>query len=126
GHRANQEILEHTGSGYVGHHGRDFLLAADPWFCGLDLSCGPDGGVFVLDWSDTGECHGRTGVNRTSGRIFKITSGEPKRVEPFDLAKLSGSELASLHTHSNEWFSRRARAELAGRAAAGQDLAGAK
>jgi hypothetical protein len=29
--------------------------------------------VFVLDWSDTGECHNATGVNRLSGRIYKIT-----------------------------------------------------
>jgi putative membrane-bound dehydrogenase-like protein len=82
GKRANQEILERTGSGYVGHHGADTLFAADPWFVGLDLSYGPDGGVYVLDWSDTGECHERNGVHRTSGRIYKITSGDPCNCTP--------------------------------------------
>ena len=76
----------------------------------MELSYGPDGGVFVLDWSDTGECHESTGVHRTSGRIYKITYGEPKRVEVGDLAKLSESDLAKLHTHPNEWFARHARA----------------
>jgi len=38
----------------------------------MELSYGPDGGVFVLDWSDTGECHEYSGVHRTSGRIYKI------------------------------------------------------
>src|SRR5437588_4047450 len=73
GRRANQEILERTGSGYVGEHAPDFFIAGDPWFRGMELSYGPDGGVFVLDWSDTGECHEYTGVHRTSGRIYKIT-----------------------------------------------------
>ncbi len=126
GRRANQEILERHGSGYVGKHGADTLLMADPWFVGLDLSYGPDGGVFVLDWSDTGECHERNGVHRTSGRIFKITHGEPKRVELGDLAKLDASELVKLHTHPNEWFARQARLELIARANAGQDLSAAK
>src|SRR5207247_4652421 len=73
GRRANQEILERSGSGYVGRHGADFCLAEDKWFRGMDLSYGPDGGVLMLDWSDTGECHESTGVHRTSGRIYKIT-----------------------------------------------------
>ena len=126
GKRANQELLERTGSGYVAHHGQDTLLAADPWFVGLDLSYGPDGGVFLLDWSDTGECHERNGVHRTSGRIFKITAGVPKPAAVGDLAKLDASELVKLHSHSNEWFSRRARVELATRAAAGQDVSAVK
>ncbi len=112
GRRANQELIERSGSGYVGKHGTDILLAEDKWFRGLELGYGPDGGVFALDWSDTGECHDSTGVHRTSGRIFKITHGEPKRVEPFDLAKMSDAELVKLHTHENEWWPRQARLEL--------------
>ncbi len=78
GRRANQEIIERSGSGYVGKHGTDILLAEDKWFRGMELGYGPDGGVFALDWSDTGECHDSTGVHRTSGRIFKITyEGKP-------------------------------------------------
>jgi len=118
GYRANQEILERHGSGYVGHHGKDFLLTEDKWFRGIDLSYGPDGGVFLIDWTDTGECHERNGVSRTSGRIFKITNGAPKPVAPLDFAKLDVGELVKFHTHPNEWFSRQARAELAARAAA--------
>jgi putative membrane-bound dehydrogenase-like protein len=125
GHRANQEILERQGSGYVGRHGPDFMLAGDPWFRGMEFSYGPDGGVFVLDWSDTGECHESTGVHRTSGRIYKITYGDPKRVEIGDLAKLSVSELVQLHTHSNEWFSRQSRLELAGRTMTARGLGNA-
>ncbi len=122
GLRANQEILERSGSGYVGHHGKDMLQAEDKWFRGIDLGYGPDGGVFGLDWSDTGECHDHTGVHRTSGRIFKVTYGEPKLNGPSDLTKLSASELVKLHAHANEWFVRQARRQLADRAATGVDL----
>ena len=65
-----------AGSGYVGHHGKDFLLANDSWFRGIDLHYGPDGGVYVSDWTDTGECHNHIVVDRTNGRIYKVTYGK--------------------------------------------------
>jgi putative membrane-bound dehydrogenase-like protein len=122
GYRANQEILERTGSGYVGHHGKDFLFLADKWFRGIDLGYGPDGAVFAIDWSDTGECHEHTGVHRTSGRIYKISYGEPHPSEIGDLATLDSRELVKLHTHVNEWFTRQARRQLIDRAEEGADL----
>ena len=108
GRRANQEILERNGSGYVAKHGDDCLLFADGWFRGIDLSYGPDGGVYVLDWSDTGECHETTGVHRTSGRIYKVTYGQPNPPMVGDLAKLEISDLVKLHLHKNEWYVRQA------------------
>ncbi len=72
GQRLNVEQLARSGSGYVGQHEPDILHAADPWFRGIDLSYGPDGAVYILDWSDTGECHDSTGVHRTSGRIYRV------------------------------------------------------
>ena len=126
GRRANQEILERSGSGYVGKHGADVFLAEDKWFRGMELSTGPDGGVFVADWSDAGECHDSTGVHRTSGRIFKISYGQPKRADAGDLRKLNSRELVKLHSHANDWWVRQARLELAARAADGRGLEAAK
>jgi putative membrane-bound dehydrogenase-like protein len=115
GRRINVERLERQGSGYVGKHEPDICFSADPFFRGIDLTYGPDGGVFVLDWSDTGECHESTGVHRTSGRIYKITYGDPKKPAVQDLTKLNNDELVKLHEHENEWFARMARRELAER-----------
>ncbi|MEM9237374.1 MAG: c-type cytochrome, partial [Verrucomicrobiota bacterium] len=42
---------------------------------------GPHGEVYLLDWSDTGECHENTGVHRNSGRIYMISYGEYRRFE---------------------------------------------
>ncbi len=84
GRRANVERLERNGSGYVGKHEPDVFLSDDTWFRGIEISTGPDGSGFILDWSDTGECHDSTGVHRTSGRIFRVSYGEVKKPEtPF-------------------------------------------
>ncbi len=126
GRRANQEILERAGSGYLGKHGNDAFFFGDGWFRGLELGYGPDGGVFVLDWNDTGECHEATGVYRTSGRIYKITYGDSKPPSVGDLTKLNVSELVKLQLHANEWFARQARLQLAERANAGSEFDTAK
>ncbi len=111
-----------AGSGYTGGHEPDILLAADRWFRGIDLSYGPDGGVFILDWSDTGDCHDHDGVHRDSGRIFKVTFGDRKPAAAIDVTRLTEKELAALHHHSNEWFVRQARREMAARSARGEAL----
>jgi putative membrane-bound dehydrogenase-like protein len=126
GRRMNVERLERLGGGYVGKHEPDRFFAGDPWFRGIDLGYGPDGGVFVLDWSDTGECHEATGVHRTSGRIYKITYGTPTPSRIGDLARLSDSELVALLRHRNEWFARMARRELADRSVRGDKLQGVR
>ncbi len=72
GKRINVERLERHESGYIGRHEPDFLIAEDPFFRGIDLQWGPDGCLYFIDWSDTGECHDHTGVHRTSGRIYRV------------------------------------------------------
>ncbi len=126
GRRTNAERLERSGSGFVGKRDPDLLNASDPFFRGIDLTYGPDGSGFVLDWSDTGECHEHDGVHRNSGRIFRVTHGDPKPTPAPDLAKLDAGALVDLHAHQNEWFVRAARRELADRAAAGKDVSGAR
>jgi putative membrane-bound dehydrogenase-like protein len=117
GNRINRDIIEDFGSGVVARHGKDFLFANDEWFRGITLKYGPDGGVYITDWCDTGECHNYVEVDRTNGRIYKITYGKPK---PFtgDLAKLSDEELVKLQGHKNDWFVRHARRLLQERAVA--------
>lgn len=80
GRRINVDKLERQGCGYTGKHAPDFMLAKDPWFRGIDLLAGPDGNIFVADWSDSGECHDSDGIHRTSGRIYKIVYEGPGQV----------------------------------------------
>ena len=117
GNRVNRDRLQRQGSGFVGRHSADFLSAKDAWFVGLELVYGPDGGVYISDWSDFGECHDNDGVHRTSGRIYKVVYGQPKPLDSeFDLRRLSHEELVKLQTHRNDWYARRARLNLQHRA----------
>jgi putative membrane-bound dehydrogenase-like protein len=118
GNRINQDVLERHGSGYVAHHGKDFLMANDSWFRGLTLLYGPDGGAFISDWHDTGECHDYDRVE-PCGRIYKVTYGKPAAVK-VDLATMSDEQLVRLQLHKNDWWVRQARRLLHERAAAGQ------
>jgi putative membrane-bound dehydrogenase-like protein len=122
GRRVNNDRLVRSGSGYLGLHGDDFLFANNPWFRGIDLKYGPDGGVYLSDWTDLGECHDHDGVHRTSGRIYKVFHGKPKPPARADVAKLTDAQLVKLHLHKNDWYVRAARRILQERAATGQSM----
>jgi len=125
GQRINHDVLAPRGAGYTATHGPDMCFVADPWFRGMDLVAGPDGGVFIADWSDTGECHDHDGVHRTSGRIYKLVHGaaaaagrRPVHVDADDSATLRRHLFAT-----DQWWSRAAVREWQRRAIRGDDLA---
>ena len=121
GRRVNCDRLVRADGPFRGEHADDFLLADDPWFRAVSLEYGPDGDVYMTDWSDNGECHDRDGVHRTSGRIYKISWGDPIRAE-VDLASASNEQLVQYQLHRNDWYVRHARRLLQERAASGQDM----
>ncbi|HKB01655.1 MAG TPA: PVC-type heme-binding CxxCH protein [Gemmataceae bacterium] len=114
GRRINRDILKRKGSGYVASHAKDLAISADPWFMGVTLRAGPDGSVYVSDWSDTGECHTYK-PNTQTGRIYKISYGPAEKAR-VDLAKKSDDELVKLQLSKNDWFVRHARRLLQERA----------
>ena len=123
GRRINHDRLARAGSGYTAAHAPDVMRANDPWFMGVMLAYGPDGGVFVSDWSDTGECHSTKNTRKDTGRIYKITHGQPKPWQG-DISKLGNDELVKLQGHRNDWFARHARRVLQERQAVPLSLRG--
>jgi putative heme-binding domain-containing protein len=119
GNRLNRDKLERTPAGYVGKHAPDFLFANDSWFRGICVKCGPEGGLYVSDWCDTGECHNYDKADITNGRIYRVVYGTPKSWKG-DISKLSDAELVKLQLHPNDWYVRHARRVLQERAAAGK------
>ena len=116
GRRINRDTFSERGSGVVASHASDFAQSHDPWFRGVELMYGADGGVFVMDWNDTGECHDRDTVERDTGRIFKIKHRAPGARDS-DLAKLDDQLLVGLQFDENEWQVRTSRLILQERAA---------
>lgn len=112
GLRTNVERLERHGSGYVGRHDQDLFLTRDQWFRGIDMQQGPDGSAYVLDWSDTGECHDSTGVHRSSGRIYRISHGMPPKPDLGDLENITPEGIHRLIKNPNVWYERQLRQRL--------------
>ena len=121
GRRLNNDSLEPKGSGYQAKHLPDFLLANDPWFRGIALKFGPDGALYLIDWSDTGECHetDADGAHRENGRIYRVAFGTPKRSVEGDLATLETPKLVALQGHKHDWVVRQSRRLLQERSADG-------
>ncbi len=92
GQRLNRDKLERLpkSSGYVAKHMPDFAPSGDPWFRGVCVKEGPDGSIYISDWSDTGECHNYDDatIQRENGRIYKVSFGT-RRSTPTDLATSS-------------------------------------
>jgi putative membrane-bound dehydrogenase-like protein len=121
GHQINHQRNERSGSGYETFHGGyDLMFAPDATFMGVDLQYGPDGAVYVIDWSDTQHCHNpRDEIwDRTNGRLYRIAWTDGFKPAQVNLAAETDTALAALHTHRNEWFVRTARRLLQERAAA--------
>ena len=114
GNRINNDLLVREGSGFVGKHGEDFLLANDKWFRGVSLKTGPDGSVFFIDWCDQQACHDNTPErwDRTNGRLYRVGYGEPRKPAGIDLAAMTDEELVALHSSRNDWWVRGARRVL--------------
>ncbi len=118
GQRINTDLLEPAGSGYVGHHGPDFLLTGDLASQILNMRYGPDGQVIFIDWYDMQACHRREVEvhDRSNGRIYKVSYGETA-LEHVNLAQLDDRQLAELCLHKNDWYVRHSRRLLQERAA---------
>src|SRR5437867_545230 len=110
GQRINMDIPVREGSGFVGKHGADFINFNDKWSQIINLLTGPDGSVFMIDWYDKNQCHlpDLNAHDRSNGRIFKISFGEPK-VTKVDLARLSEDQLIEFSLRPDGWYSRHAR-----------------
>ncbi len=109
--------LSGKGSTYSGKHGGVLIDAHDPWFRPIDVSVGPDGAIYVVDWYDKRASHldPRDNWDKTNGRIYRVVYDGGKRVAPFDLYKLTSEQLVDLRTSKNDWQAATARLILAER-----------
>ncbi|HZV36030.1 MAG TPA: PVC-type heme-binding CxxCH protein, partial [Verrucomicrobiae bacterium] len=117
GFRMNMDIPERQGSGFVGHHGKDFILYNDSWSQVIDMQSDQDGSMYMIDWYDAQRCHinDPKAIDRSNGRIYKVVYGDTKWT-PVDLQKKSDGELIELQLSKNDWYARHARRILEERA----------
>ena len=114
-HAVLTDILEPRGSGFIGRHGDDFMLANNAQWIGFSMEIGPEGAVYVLDWHDADIC-GNDVVHKDTGRVYRITSTDvkpdhwPGRYD--DLRTMTDEQLVDLQTSKSAWHARRARVVL--------------
>ena len=125
GSQINREILTKKDSAYLSYsHGRDMLYTDDKEYLAVHLKTGPDGAVYISDWSDTQQCH-RNKVeiwNRTNGRIYRMAWKETYQPRKIDLTQKSSTELLPYLEHANAWFPHMVQHIFRQRKAAGKNL----
>jgi putative membrane-bound dehydrogenase-like protein len=95
---------------------KEWLRSSDHWFCPIDISFGPDGAMYILDFytpvvahNDTrGPQHSKSGASvrpdreHYFGRIYRIQhDAAPTQTHP-DLAKTDAAGLVAAFTHPSK------------------------
>ncbi|MCA9157505.1 MAG: PmoA family protein [Planctomycetales bacterium] len=118
-HAVLTDLLEPSGSGFLGRHGDDFMLANNAQWIGFSLEVGRDGDLYVLDWHDADIC-GKEVLNKETGRVFRLSPKQSAAASfphrDADLNTLSDLELAKMQQVPSVWHSTRARTILQHRA----------
>lgn len=111
GHQINQQHMVRTGSGYETFHaGYDLLYSPAPDYIPVDLQTGPDGAVYVIDWTDTQHCHNPEDEkwDRTNGRIYRISWKETYKPVKVDWGDRDSDKFLDALAHPNAWWFRTA------------------
>jgi putative membrane-bound dehydrogenase-like protein len=116
GHRLVTDHIDVIKGALVGRHGSDFMRSNDMNFVPVTQIVGPDGALYVSDWSDKQVCHrGSNAVelwDRSNGRIYRVSYAGWKPWKG-DLAKEDSLALIKLSVQTeNEWLARTARRVL--------------
>jgi putative membrane-bound dehydrogenase-like protein len=121
-HAVLTDTFKRSGSGFIGSHGDDFMMANNAQFVGFSTELGPDGAVYMLDWHDADICGGRVRTKDT-GRVFRLSpmksNAENWEGRYADLRSFTDQQLIALQTNISAWHARRARIILQNRSIKG-------
>lgn len=86
------------------------LTSTDNWFRPVDIKAGPDGAVYLADWSDSRLSHVSPidTWNKRSGRIYRLKRKNQTPLANFDLSTYSSEALVALLADKNKWFRQQA------------------
>jgi glucose/arabinose dehydrogenase len=127
-HRIVRFKLEENGSTFAGKEMPDLLRTTNVTFRPIDVRLGPDGALYIADWSNPIIQHGEVDFrdprrDHEHGRIWRVIAKSgirnPKSETPKkqNLTKLSNAELLELTLSKNGWEQEQARVVLRQRGA---------
>jgi putative heme-binding domain-containing protein len=94
------------------------VTTTDRWFKPVDIKAGPDGALYIADWYDGQVNHYRNHegqIDRSNGRIYRLSAKNAKRHPRPDLSAKSSAELVALLDDPNKWVRQTALRLLADR-----------
>jgi putative membrane-bound dehydrogenase-like protein len=83
------------------------VTSSDDWFRPVAVTVGPDGAIYVCDMYEGQIAHLRHHegkIDASTGRVYRLRAKNAAPLKPFDLSKLSSSELIAQLNHPNKWF----------------------
>jgi putative heme-binding domain-containing protein len=97
-HRIVRFGIEEQGAGYAARELSDLVRSTNVTFRPIDVKLGPDGALYVADWSNPIIQHGEVDFrdprrDHEHGRIWRITAKERPLVKRVDFVKASNKEL---------------------------------
>jgi putative heme-binding domain-containing protein len=99
--------LRPDGSTYSAHELKPICVSTDKYFRPVDLKEGPDGALYMADWHEANVTWNVTaegeGVERGTGRIYRLHYQGAPRPERFDYAGLSSAQLVNWLQHPQPW-----------------------
>jgi len=116
-HRIARFSVAEEGAGYVSKELTDVVRTTNVTFRPIDMKFGPDGALYVADWSNPiinhGEVDFRDGRrDHEHGRIWRITAKNRSLLPRIDFTKLSNEELLHEVISANSYSASQARRVL--------------
>ncbi len=122
-HRVVEFGLQEAGANFQAVEMPDLLRSTNVTFRPIDLRFGPDGALYIADWSNPIIQHGEVDFrdprrDKEHGRIWRVTasaataSSPAGRASPRDLTGLSTTDLLDLTLSANAWDQEQARLVL--------------
>lgn len=121
-HRIVRFRLEPEGSTFRGREMPDLLRSGEVSFRPIDLRMGPDGALYIADWSNPIIQHGEVDFrdprrDKEHGRIWRVALKDKAPLPREDLTTLDTPVLLEYTLHENGWHQEQARRVLATRTA---------
>src|SRR5262249_23732652 len=122
-HKVVRFHIEEQGAGYVARQLADLLVTTNVTFRPIDVKLGPDGALYIADWSNPIIQHGEVDFrdprrDHEHGRIWRVTAKGRPLVAKQNLAAASNVELFAQLVSPNAYQQQQAQRVLTERGAA--------
>ena len=107
-HRIARFSITDEGAGYVTQQLGDLLSTDNVNFRPIDVKLGPDGALYIADWSNPIINHGEVDFrdprrDREHGRIWRVAKKDSPLIAKRDFTKLPGTELVAALGSANRY-----------------------